>query len=293
MSYTSGINQRFRQSTLYSNYTAEDVDITNTNLSLIANLKYVQNWFSSIIVNYLPILNPNFQGSLTSSTGGNIAVSSLTVPTITSNTNFLIPPTIQSHPVDINYTGEITISIYSTPPPNTLLCDGRSVSATQYRALYLLIGTAYGGGNGMFNLPNFTSYFPIGGNSTIGGVPASNFSGGASSVSCNFGGASSVAPPILTKMPAHNHSIQDSGHFHYISIEEDSVYGLEPGEGILNPMPYGINTFYSPDYTTGSSATGITLEDEGIEILKTDPISGLNGVNISPPYLAVFYYITY
>lgn len=44
-----------------------------------------------------------------------------------------------------------------------LLCNGSSVSRTQYNELYLVIGTKYGTTDaGFFNLPNFIDTFPMG-----------------------------------------------------------------------------------------------------------------------------------
>ena len=89
MAYNTGINQRVREQEFFTNTIAQDQTLTQTNLSLIANLRYVQTYLSNIVRNYLPVLNPNFQGTLTSSTGGSINLtgnSSLYVPTITGNT---------------------------------------------------------------------------------------------------------------------------------------------------------------------------------------------------------------
>jgi hypothetical protein len=44
MSYHSGINQQVLQQEFFNNTIATDQPITQNNLSLIANLKYVQNW---------------------------------------------------------------------------------------------------------------------------------------------------------------------------------------------------------------------------------------------------------
>lgn len=44
-------------------------------------------------------------------------------------------------------------------PMNTnyfLPCDGRKLQISQYPELYKVLGMTFGGGNGMFNLPNFT-----------------------------------------------------------------------------------------------------------------------------------------
>jgi microcystin-dependent protein len=302
MSYTSGINQRFRNQELYSNYTAEDVPITNTsNLGLIANLKYVQEWMSSVLVDYMTVLNPIFSGSLTSSTGGNIAVSSLTVGTITSNTNFTGKPTINTTPIDVNVVGEIMLSVSNTPPPNFILCDGRSLSSLQYQKLYSLIGTTYGGSGGVFNLPNFSSYFPIGANNISGTLPSSNFATGNGqsganntySTTSNSAGGLNPYTSLLTVVPSHSHNIDDPSHAHaFIDLGYGPIY-IPVGEVSIplstlriNPLVLGV--------ITESAKTGIVVLLDGSSIQSgLDPVSGLYGVNMTPPYTTVFYFICY
>ena len=64
-------------------------------------------------------------------------------------------------------TGSIIPFAGSTAPTGFLLCDGSAVSRTTYSALYDVIGTTYGEGDGntTFNLPNFTDRW-IAGNGT-------------------------------------------------------------------------------------------------------------------------------
>lgn len=59
----------------------------------------------------------------------------------------------------------------STTPQGWLLCDGSAVSRTDYAALYSVIGTTYGAGNGSttFNLPNLVDKF-VEGSATAGTV---------------------------------------------------------------------------------------------------------------------------
>lgn len=72
-------------------------------------------------------------------------------------------------------TGEITntsiipvgvIYIYpaDSPPTGYLICDGSAVSRSTYSALFEIIGTLYGAGDGSttFNLPDFRQRFPLG-----------------------------------------------------------------------------------------------------------------------------------
>ena len=79
-------------------------------------------------------------------------------------------------------TGCVQAFAGSTTPQGWLLCDGSAVSRTDYAALYAVIGTTYGAGNGSttFNLPNLTDRF-IEGNATAGTVKSAglpNITGG-------------------------------------------------------------------------------------------------------------------
>lgn len=58
-------------------------------------------------------------------------------------------------------TGVVQAFAGSTTPQGWLLCDGSAVSRTDYAALYAVIGTTYGAGDGSstFNLPNLTDRF--------------------------------------------------------------------------------------------------------------------------------------
>lgn len=61
-------------------------------------------------------------------------------------------------------TGAIVGYSASTAPTGWLLCDGSAVSRTTYSALFAIIGTSYGAGDGSttFNLPNLVSKIPRG-----------------------------------------------------------------------------------------------------------------------------------
>jgi hypothetical protein len=240
---------------------------------------------------------------MTSSTGGNIAVSSLTVPTITSNTNFTGIPTINNIPIEVNVVGEIMISVSNTPPPNFILCDGRSLSSLQYQKLYTLIGTTYGGSGGMFNLPNFSSYFTIGANNTSGALPSSNFATGNGQsgannnyqYTCNSAGGLKPYTLLLTVVPPHSHNIDDPSHFHdFVGIGNEPLYIPEGDFSI--PLPKTrIDPIFTPSQIqTQQAQTGIVVFRDGASIQNgLDPASALYGVNLTPPYTSVFYFICY
>ena len=60
--------------------------------------------------------------------------------------------------------GEIIIWSASNPPAGYLICDGAAISRTTYAALFNVIGTTWGAGDGntTFNLPNFVDRIPQG-----------------------------------------------------------------------------------------------------------------------------------
>ncbi len=116
--------------------------------------------------------------------------------------------------------GSIQMYGGATAPSGWLLCDGSAVSRTTYSALFKVIGTAYGSGDGntTFNVPNFSGRFPIGHCNT---APSTN------SASCSYQGGSNPYPRssdttgwfslgeaggedshVLTtaEMPSHNHN---------------------------------------------------------------------------------------
>ena len=294
MSYHSGINQQVLQQEFFNNTIATDQPITQNNLSLIANLKYVQNWVSSVIVNYLPVNNPTFTGVLS---GPNLNLTNnLSVPTISNNVNFTGNPTIQNSSISVRKIGSIKMILSTITPENYLLCNGQSLPVANYQNLYNVIGNTYGGDTINFNLPNFQSAFPIGANGQNAlNCPVSNFATGNNqaganntfSPSCFFGGSSSSVPPILDKVPEHNHTITDEGHFHTTQIGE-VIYPL------LLPPPNSYSCVLPRETsTTTYNETGIIINNTGSNIQSIDSVSGLNGVNISPPYLAVNFYICY
>ncbi len=61
-------------------------------------------------------------------------------------------------------TGTVVPFSAETIPQGYLLCQGQAVSRETYAALYAIIGTTYGAGNGSttFNLPDLKSRIPVG-----------------------------------------------------------------------------------------------------------------------------------
>jgi microcystin-dependent protein len=74
-------------------------------------------------------------------------------------TQVILPASAISSPAGI-----ITAYGGTTAPAGYLLCNGNAISRTTYAALFAVLSTAYGAGDGSttFNLPNLQGRFPVG-----------------------------------------------------------------------------------------------------------------------------------
>jgi microcystin-dependent protein len=95
-----------------------------------------------------------------------------------------------------------------TAPTNWLLCDGSNVSRSTYSALFAVVGTNYGSGDGTstFSLPDLRGRLPLGADPSNIRVP---------DVSARTrGGTGGLAKVTLTsaQMPSHTHTAQPHTH---------------------------------------------------------------------------------
>jgi len=154
-------------------------------------------------------------------------------------------------------TGSIQMWPTVTAPTGYLLCTGTAVSRSTYSALFAVIGTTFGVGDGSttFNLPNYSDRFPIG-SGTIGALAAT-------------GGTKDAVVVSHT----HTATVTDPGHLHTISPVYGDALGGNPGGG-------GGRI----DVTqTNSAVTGISVAN------STTGVSGTNQ-NL-PPYLSINFII--
>ena len=95
----------------------------------------------------------------------------------------------------------------TSTPSGFLTCDGSAVSRTTYSALFAVVGTNYGSGDGSttFNLPDLTDRTAVGKSPT-----KSQYStGGANAVTStgNLGGSAGNTTLTTGQLPIHNHPV--------------------------------------------------------------------------------------
>ena len=144
--------------------------------------------------------------------------------------------------------GDIKQSVRTDDHDGWLVCDGRSLSRTEYSSLFAIVGTTFGSSSGTtFNLPDARGR-------VIGTVGA-----GSGLTNRALGATVGTETHTLTvnQMPSHTHTINDPGHTHsYVNNRNDqSTDNAFASERAADDADLSA--------TTGSSTTGITLNNTG------------------------------
>jgi len=159
------------------------------------------------------------------------------------------------------------LDYWATTAPNTSFAFpiGQAISRTTYSALFALIGTTYGPGDGSttFNLPDKTGRVSAMKEATTTRLTSEGFGGN----SIQLGAVGGFETHILTvnEMPSHTHtaSVIDPGHSH---AEEFPIPG---GGATWNESVSGsstgmkTNALAGPTISTDSATTGISVSIGG------------------------------
>jgi microcystin-dependent protein len=169
----------------------------------------------------------------------------LVASTLVSNlANALCPP------------GTVVAYMGTNPPAGWLLCNGSTVSRTQYASLFSVIGTASGAGDGSttFNLPDLRGVFLRGVDAGRGLDPDT---GSRTSVYSGGNTGDSVGSYQDEQFKSHNH---DNGSFtcgNSTALSPYELYGEASSGGVLSPFAswVGITSFTGWTSTVGGSET--------------------------------------
>jgi microcystin-dependent protein len=137
----------------------------------------------------------------------------------------------------------------STAPDGWLICDGSTVSRTQYPSLFAAIGVAHGSGDGAttFNLPDYQGRFLRGVDHGTGRDPDA-----ATRTAANLGGnvGDEVGSLEADAFASHTHGVTDPGHSHGVS-DPGHAHGVnDPGH------QHGVAAGQYYTYYNGSTCSG-------------------------------------
>lgn len=156
----------------------------------------------------------------------------------------------------------------SSAPSGWLLCNGQNVSRSTYSALFAVVGTTFGSGDGSttFTLPDYRNRMPIGAGTTY---------------SANSTGGSADA---IVVSHTHTASVTDPGHNHLNNSTYNAVLRYSSGSG----SEAGTDTTAGqPDLRTYSTVIDATT---GISV--SNSTTGSSGTNANlPPYLGIYFII--
>lgn len=197
--------------------------------------------------------------------------------------------------------GMIYMYAGSAAPNGYLICDGSAVSRTTYSALFSIIGTSYGSGDGetTFNLPNMSGRISVG-------------------VSRNYAlasvGGSETVSLFVDDLPSHVHEVPQHGHANTLGFDTPSLSHTVTQPTFLHDPPNrsvarkNANPASNPGYSgttlvAASLVTNTTVSDHaasactmGGSIGYSDPYGsdtsgGDAAHNNMQPYIAMNYII--
>ena len=206
-------------------------------------------------------------------------------------------------------TGSILMWPTSSPPAGYVVCDGSELDRSSFSALFSIIGTTFGLGDGSttFNLPNYTDRFAMGVGSiaTVAGQTGGSANATivahthtATSTSVFAGNPLGLHTHSANSAP-HTHSITDPGHAHTYITKGATDSGVDQWNGIggrLGQVPTstavtGISISPTTSTTTINNASG------GVPNGKVTTTTNINSSGGSPtnqnlpPYLGIFFII--
>lgn len=139
--------------------------------------------------------------------------------------------------------GMIAPFAMSSPPSGWLTCDGSAVSRSTYAALFAVIGTTWGSGDGSttFEVPDLRGVF-------LRGLDAGK----------GYDSSRSFASYQADDYPAHTHPVTDPGHSHTYTAG-----GAATGTVGSSGFPMAVSVSAPSTATSSSATTSITVGSGG------------------------------
>ena len=158
-------------------------------------------------------------------------------------------------------------------PTGFLECNGQAVSRSTYSALFAIVASTYGGGDGSstFNVPNLGDNVPVGKSNN----KALASTGGANTVQAtgNVGGSTANATLSTAQLASHSHPVPTRAH---------------PPSSAAPNYPDGISAGYHTGGGTGATANAGS--GSGHQHNMSATFTG-SATSVVQPYLTIIYII--
>ncbi len=157
--------------------------------------------------------------------------------------------------------GSVQMYAGSSAPSGWISCDGTAISRTTYAALFAIVGTTYGVGDGSttFNLPDLQGRIPVG----------SGAGSGLTSRTLGATGGEETHALSVGEMPAHSHNLE---------VSTDAGSDPEPDGNYLAATS---EDTYNASSTSSAYLNGMTSAGSG------------TAHNVMQPFLVLGYIIKY
>ena len=157
-------------------------------------------------------------------------------------------------------------------PTGYLECDGSAVSRTTYAALFAVIGSLYGTGDGSstFNLPDLRGEF-------IRGYDNGRGIDNARPLASTQGGSNLSHSHTATSTS----TVTDPGHQHDTTVTNHAVF---PGQGGINISYGGAGGYPATNFQMSDNTTGVT-------VATSTSIANDGGSETRPRNIAMMYII--
>lgn len=182
----------------------------------------------------------------------------------------------------------------TVPNSNFHLADGTAINRVLFPALFTLIGTTFGVGDGTttFNLPNYVNLFSAG----AGDQYALGQNGGTATITLTNTQLPSHNHPIID--PGHNHTVSDPTHSHGVTdpghVHGIKITGTGGSSAAISTPPS--NTNVANNFNTNSATTGLTINNASTGITNVSNTTGITTDNTGdgapfqsvPPYIGMY-----
>jgi microcystin-dependent protein len=160
-------------------------------------------------VSVAPATNPTGTIAITGAAGTTAITPASTDNTVKIATTAYVQTALST---SVTPTGLIQMWPTTTAPAGYLLCNGIEVSRTTYAALFGVIGSTFGSGDGSttFNLPNYVNRMPFGANATTTASVTASLNG-ATSTASSISGTTLTVGGTVTGTYAVGQTISGSG----------------------------------------------------------------------------------